>query len=57
MLMFWPAGVDIAAPAHPVLDAWSRAWSAFLDTQEGREAKLALDAILPKSQLILARKD
>ena len=55
MLMFWQSGIEIGG-SHPILDAWSRAWSAFLDTEEGCQAKLALDAILPKSQLILARK-
>lgn len=56
MLMFWPSGIEIGAPSNPVLDAWSCAWDTFLGTEEGRQAKLALDAILPKTQLILARK-
>lgn len=56
MTMFWNCGVDLAAPSHPVLDGWSRAWDSFLDTPEGRAAQQALDAVLPKSQVVLARK-
>ena len=56
MTMFWSCGVDLAAPHHPVLDGWARAWNGLLDTEEGRQAKRALDAALPKSQVILARK-
>ncbi len=56
MTMFWNCGVDLAAPRHPVLDGWTRAWDSFLDTPEGARAKQALDAVLPKSQIVLARK-
>lgn len=56
MTMFWNCGVDLAAPRHPVLEGWARAWDSLLDTPEGLHAKQALDAALPKSQLVLARK-
>lgn len=40
----------------PVLLQWSRAWSSLLDTPHGHTVKTMLDRILPKSQIIVARK-
>lgn len=54
--MFWACNVDLASPAHPALDNWARAWSALLDTADGPRVKEALDDVMPKSQVIVARK-
>jgi SAM-dependent methyltransferase len=54
--LFWATEASIEAPRHPVLDHWSRTWQALLDQPNGPAIKHALDDLLPKSQLILARK-
>jgi SAM-dependent methyltransferase len=54
--MFWACNVDLASPSHPALDNWARAWTALLDTADGPRVKEALDDIMPKSQVIVARK-
>jgi SAM-dependent methyltransferase len=54
--LYWNSGVDIAEPRHPTLDNWVRTWDKLLDTPDGARVKMALDALMPKSQLILARK-
>lgn len=54
---FWETGTDFwAEESHPVLEAWARVWSAVLDFPEGHRIRAALDAALPKSQVIVARK-
>ncbi|SDR62394.1 Methyltransferase domain-containing protein [Rhizobiales bacterium GAS191] len=53
---FWACEVDFTAPQHPVLDNWARTWWALLDTPDGPEVKRVLDAFMPKSQVIVARK-
>lgn len=54
--MFWACDVDLASPSHPALDHWAQAWSALLDTADGPRVKEALDDVMPKSQVIVARK-
>lgn len=54
--LFWAAEVDLERPQHPVLDHWTQAWTALLETERGRELKQQLDSFLPKSQVIVARK-
>ncbi len=54
--MFWSCKVSLDAPTHPALQHWAQSWEALLGTPEGIAAKQALDDVLPKSQLILARK-
>jgi len=54
--MFWACDVDLARPEHPALDHWARAWTALLDTADGPRVKEALDDVMPKSQVIVARK-
>lgn len=41
---------------QPMLDAWSRTWSKVLDHHDGLRIQQALDRVMPKSQVILARK-
>lgn len=54
--MFWACKVDLANPSHPALDHWAQAWQALLETPGGAAVKRALDQVLPKSQVIVARK-
>lgn len=57
-ILFWsgqghlPAG----APGTSVLAYWNKTWAALLKTPNGPRIKQALDEIMPKSQVILARK-
>ncbi len=55
-LLFWAADVPLERPEHPVLDAWAATWSALLDTNDGPKVKRVFDRLMPKSQLVLARK-
>ena len=43
-------------PGHPVLDNWLRTWQSLLDQPNGLKIKQALDEVIPKSQIIIARK-
>jgi SAM-dependent methyltransferase len=54
--MFWICNVDLGSPDHPILSRWADTWSAVLDNERGYEVKRVLDAFMPKSQIILARK-
>jgi SAM-dependent methyltransferase len=54
--LVWPCNVDFDAPCHPVLDAWCAVWNGLLDLPRGRETKEALEAVMPKDQVIIARK-
>ena len=54
--LFCTTGEGRPAPPNPVLDHWAAAWSALLDSPQGAEYQRRLDAFLPKSQVIIARK-
>lgn len=54
--MFWSCDVDLACPDHPVLVNWAQCWSALLETPDGRRVMSALNSVMPKSQIIVARK-
>jgi hypothetical protein len=51
-------GAKIAEPVpdHPLLKHWDAAWLALGTTPGGARAAEALDRLIPKSQLVLARK-
>jgi SAM-dependent methyltransferase len=53
---FWTAGVEMGAPPHPLLEHWARTWNTLLDTEGGLKVKAVLDEMMPRSQLIVARK-
>jgi SAM-dependent methyltransferase len=53
---FWEADVPFERPYHPLLVAWSKTWSEVLKIRNGARIKQTLDACLPKSQFIIARK-
>lgn len=55
---FWvSAQPEVKEPWHPLLAHWMRTWAALLATDRGPELKAALDAVIPKSEVIVARKD
>jgi ubiquinone/menaquinone biosynthesis C-methylase UbiE/acetyltransferase-like isoleucine patch superfamily enzyme len=61
MAFFWQTDIPIselasALPRHPSLEQWARTWNLVLSGKDGPRIKAALDAVLPKSQLIIARK-
>jgi ubiquinone/menaquinone biosynthesis C-methylase UbiE len=61
---FWTTGISLEEateksfqlPGQPVLDNWLRTWQSLLDQPNGNDVKQALDNLMPKSQLIIARK-
>lgn len=56
-LFFWQSRIGMHdAIEDPVLRNWAHTWAGLLKTPEGRRIKLQLDNVLPKSQVIVARK-
>jgi ubiquinone/menaquinone biosynthesis C-methylase UbiE len=56
LALFWACEVDITQPDHPALYHWTESWRAILGTRSGLELKKKLDAFLPRTQIIVARK-
>lgn len=46
----------ISSSDHPLLKSWSTTWTQLLQMPSGLSVKQALDAWLPKNQIIIARK-
>lgn len=57
-ILFWSGEGELesGSPGTPVLAHWNKTWAALLDTPNGPRIKQALDELMPKSQVILARK-
>lgn len=57
-ILFWSGEGDLecGSPGTPVLAHWNKTWAALLSTPNGPRIKQALDELMPKSQVILARK-
>jgi SAM-dependent methyltransferase len=53
---FWVCNQDISDPWHPLLRSWEKTWGLLLQTPQGIKTKNVLDARMPKSQAIIARK-
>ncbi|HEY7157439.1 MAG TPA: methyltransferase domain-containing protein [Gemmataceae bacterium] len=58
-LLFWSdkGGFEFGSPGTPVLSHWNKTWTALLKTPNGPRIKQALDDFMPKSQVVIARKD
>jgi SAM-dependent methyltransferase len=57
MYFFWAsAQPSLSAPWHPLIEQWDKTWSMLLSLPQGAQIKKALDEVLPKSQVIIARK-
>lgn len=54
--LVWKCNIDFDHGRHPALDHWTQAWNAVLDLPEGQQCKNALDEAMPKSQVMIARK-
>lgn len=55
-VLFWAADQEFGAAEAPLLASWSRTWQALVQTPKGDDIRRALDAFMPKSQVIIARK-
>jgi SAM-dependent methyltransferase len=55
-MLAWAAGPNWPQDLEPLVGPWSRTWLAALGTPRGRELKRLFDNLIPKSQLIIARK-
>jgi SAM-dependent methyltransferase len=55
-VLFWAAEAEFGEPEPPVLASWSQTWQALIQTRKGDEIRRTLDAFMPKSQVIVARK-
>jgi len=56
-LFFWTCNQpSLSAPWHPLLEQWDQTWRILLALPNGHKVKAALDEVLPKSQVIVARK-
>ncbi|MCU1719257.1 class I SAM-dependent methyltransferase [Pseudomonas sp. 5P_3.1_Bac2] len=53
---FWACKQDLSPPWHPLLNSWTSTWNMLLRTPDGPRIKKALDEVMPKSQVIVARK-
>lgn len=53
---FWTCDQELQAPWHPLLKSWEHTWGLLLATRDGEKVKRSLDAHMPKSQAIIARK-
>lgn len=51
----WQTGAPMGG-SHPSLDAWAATWSEVLAGRDGLRIKRALDEVLPKAQVVVARK-
>lgn len=49
-------GQGLTAPWHPILQNWEATWSGLLEQPDGLKVKAALDEVMPKSQVVIARK-
>jgi SAM-dependent methyltransferase len=54
--LFWSARPSRHEQEPPLLEVWARAWREVLRHPDGMRVKRALDRVLPKSQVIVARK-
>jgi ubiquinone/menaquinone biosynthesis C-methylase UbiE len=56
-MFFWSSGQPkIGPPWTDVLDHWTRTWAALKETPHGLKVKNSLDDLMPKCQVIVARK-
>ncbi len=49
-------GTNFGGPLTPLLKRWNQTWAALLATPDGDRVRQALDDLMPKSQIIIARK-
>lgn len=55
--LYWACeNQPLSPPWHPLLENWSETWSTLLSLPAGPRIKTALDTVMPKSQVVVARK-
>lgn len=55
--LYWACeNQPLTPPWHPLLENWAETWSTLLSLPAGPRIKAALDAVMPKSQVVVARK-
>jgi 2-polyprenyl-3-methyl-5-hydroxy-6-metoxy-1,4-benzoquinol methylase len=55
--LFWACeNQSLSAPWHPLLENWAKTWSGLLAEPAGLRVKSALDEVMPKSCVVIARK-
>jgi SAM-dependent methyltransferase len=55
--MFWISDCELGDPDQgPLLNYWTKTWTALMDTPGGERVHEALNDVMPKSQVIIARK-
>jgi len=55
-MLFWSTGRELGDAAPPVADYWLQTWARLLHAPHGERIKHALDQVLPKNQIVVARK-
>jgi ubiquinone/menaquinone biosynthesis C-methylase UbiE len=56
-MMHWTIGKQMGPPWHPMSLHWAKAWTEILAHPKGKIIKSALDDVIPKSQVLIARKN
>lgn len=55
-MFFWVADQELNQPLQPLLQNWADTWGQLMDNPRAMEVKSRLDQVLPKQQIIVARK-
>ena len=56
-MLFWQCATSLEAAAdHPMLAAWAQTWSLVLKGRDGPRIQALLNDLMPKNQVIIARK-
>uniref|UniRef100_UPI0030D7DFC1 class I SAM-dependent methyltransferase n=1 Tax=Pseudomonas sp. RL_15y_Pfl2_60 TaxID=3088709 RepID=UPI0030D7DFC1 len=55
--LYWACeNQSLSPPWHPLIESWTQTWTTLLSLPDGPIIKQALDAAMPKSQVVIARK-
>lgn len=54
--LFWAANQEFGEQEKPVLYHWTQTWHALMQSDQGKKIGKKLDELMPKSQVIVARK-
>ncbi|WP_339489334.1 class I SAM-dependent methyltransferase [Pseudomonas sp. EL_65y_Pfl2_R95] len=55
--LYWACeNQPLSPPWHPLIESWTHTWTTLLSLPDGARIKQALDAAMPKSQVVIARK-
>ncbi|MFV1964855.1 MAG: class I SAM-dependent methyltransferase [Pirellulaceae bacterium] len=54
--LFWAADQELGEPEGSLLSSWAQTWHELMKLEKGQKVRKTLDAFMPKSQVIVARK-